>query len=82
MSLPTRTLGCLLVIVTIVGCQAPDRADHQESAPAEAGPLDCRCGDPDIDVLGCPAACCFSGESSCENPLCTCVGRPTPSQDS
>ena len=31
----------------------------------------CKCGTPDYDVFGCAAECSL-GETTCDNPLCTC----------
>lgn len=33
---------------------------------------ECSCGDPESDILGCPAGCCVSPENVCANALCTC----------
>lgn len=46
------------------------------SSPACVPSSECRCGDPEVDVLGCCAACqLLQSTDACPNHLCVCCAR-------
>jgi hypothetical protein len=55
-----------LLALAAEACAAPVRSDA--CLPA----AECRCGDPEVDALGCPAECCLSADVACPNELCPC----------
>lgn len=67
-------LGALLLCgpFLLPSCSGPEST---RSAMTE-----CRCGDPEHDVLGCTGACCNGGRD-CDNPACACERHRTGAKD-
>ena len=71
MKKPAQALLGLALLGTLFAAPFSSCRSSSESSKSPKPSPKCECGTEDHDVLGCPAEC-GTGQTECENPLCTC----------